>query len=133
MIRVPANNASNSSCKFTGLPPLVKSKDRASPIFWPLDMKTGLTPSNTCIKDLINENNNLLFSVPYQHYTNAIEGYFNVLKSRLNKKNGITYDDLVKNVKSIIKEIPKQTYHKLFIGSYQRSKTYKPKKSRKRH
>lgn len=29
----------------------------------------------------------------------------------------ITYDDLVKNVKSIIKEIPKHTYHKLFIGS----------------
>ena len=55
----------------------------------------------------LNENNNLLFSVPYQHYTNAIEGYFHVLKSRLNKKNGITYDDLVKNVKIIIKDIPK--------------------------
>jgi ribosome maturation protein Sdo1 len=54
--------------------------------------------------------------------------YFNVLKSRLNKKNGITYDYLVKNVKSIIKEILSQTYHKLFIGSYQRSNTYKPKK-----
>ena len=87
---------------------------------------------NKAVRDLINENNNLLFSVPYQHYTNAIEGYFNVLKSRLNKKNGITYDDLVKNVKSIIKDIPKQTYYKLFIGSYQRSETYKPKKSRKK-
>ena len=87
---------------------------------------------NKAVRDLINENNNLLFSVPYQHYTNAIEGYFNVLKSRLNKKDGITYDDLVKNVKSIIKDIPKQTYHKLFIGSYQRSETYKPRKSRKK-
>jgi len=53
------------------------------------------------------------------------------LKSRLNKKDGITYDDLVKNVKSIIKEIPKQTYHKLFIGSYQRSE-YITQKSRKK-
>ena len=33
---------------------------------------------NKEVRDLINENNNLLFSVPYQHYTNAIEGYFNV-------------------------------------------------------
>ena len=64
--------------------------------------------------------------------SNLYKIYYNVLKSRLNKKNGITYDDLVKNVKSIIKEIPKQTYHKLFIGSYQRSETYKPKKSRKK-
>jgi len=39
---------------------------------------------------------------------------------------------LSENVKSIIKEIPTQTYHKLFIGSYQRSETYKPKKSRKK-
>ena len=44
---------------------------------------------------------------------------------------GITYNDLVKNV-SVIKEIPKQTYYKLFVGSYQKSETYKPKKSRKK-
>ena len=30
-------------------------------------------------------NNTLLYSVPYQHFTNAIEHYFNVLKSRLQK------------------------------------------------
>lgn len=40
---------------------------------------------------------------------------------------------LSENVKSIIKEIPKQTYHKLFIGSYQRSETYKPENLVKRH
>ena len=33
MIRVPVNKASNSSDKLTGLPPLVKSFDNASPIF----------------------------------------------------------------------------------------------------
>ena len=30
----------------------------------------------------------------------------------------------------LIKEIPKATYKKLFEGSYNRSKKYKPKKSR---
>jgi len=40
-----------------------------------------------------------LYAVPYQHYTTAIEGYFNVLKSRLQKKKGLTYIELVKNVK----------------------------------
>ena len=34
----------------------------------------------------------------------------------------------MKNVKSVIKEIPKQPYYKLFVGSYQKSETYKPKK-----
>jgi hypothetical protein len=27
------------------------------------------------IKDLINENNKLIYSVPYQHYTNSIENF----------------------------------------------------------
>ena len=41
---------------------------------------------NQLVKDVIKKNNNLLYAVPYQHYTNIIEGYFNVLKSRLQKK-----------------------------------------------
>ena len=39
---------------------------------------------NKQVQDLINENK-LFYEVPYQHYTNAIDGYFNVLKSRLQK------------------------------------------------
>ena len=38
---------------------------------------------NPKVKELITQHNNLLYAVPYQHYTNAIEGYFNVLKLRL--------------------------------------------------
>ena len=41
---------------------------------------------NQLVKDVIKKDNNLLYTVPYQHYTNAIDGYFNVLKSRLQKK-----------------------------------------------
>ena len=57
---------------------------------------------NQLVKDVIKKDNNLLYAVPYQHYTNAIEGYFNVLKSRLQKKKGLTYDELVKNVKDVL-------------------------------
>ena len=39
------------------------------------------------VKDLIQLNNNLLYIVPYQHETQAIEGFFNVLKSRLKQKS----------------------------------------------
>ena len=59
---------------------------------------------NQLVKDVIKKNNNLLYAVPYQHYTNAIEGYFNVLKSRLQKKKGLTYNELVNNVKGLTKQ-----------------------------
>jgi hypothetical protein len=37
------------------------------------------------IKELVNKNNKILYSVPYQHFTNSIENYFSMLKSRLYK------------------------------------------------
>ena len=43
---------------------------------------------NQIIKDLLNKDNKLLYSVPYQHYTNGIENYFSVLKSKLQKMEG---------------------------------------------
>ena len=53
---------------------------------------------NQKVKDNIQENNKLLYSVPYQHYTNAIEQYFSVFKSKLRKKKGLGYDELKKNL-----------------------------------
>jgi transposase len=38
------------------------------------------------VKDLRQLNNNLLYTIPYNHRTQAIEGFFNVLKSKLTKK-----------------------------------------------
>ena len=38
---------------------------------------------NRLVQNTITKNNSLLYSVPYQHGTQAIEGFFNVLKSRL--------------------------------------------------
>ena len=77
---------------------------------------------NQLVKDIIkNNNNNLLYTVPYQHYTNAIEGYFNVLKSRLQKKRGLTYNKLVKNVKDVLDEILIHIYKNLIKGAYERN------------
>ena len=84
---------------------------------------------NQKVKDNIQENNKLLYSVPYQHYTNAIEQYFSVFKSKLRKKKGLGYDELKKNVKRVLREIPRETYKKLFEGSYKREVKYVPKKS----
>lgn len=44
---------------------------------------------NETIKELINKDNTLLYSVPYQHFTNAIEHYFCILKLRLQKLEGL--------------------------------------------
>jgi len=70
---------------------------------------------NEIIKDLINKDNKLLHSVPYQHFTNAIEHYFSILKSRLQKLEGLTYNDLKLNIKKVVREIPKEIYKNLLI------------------
>ena len=79
---------------------------------------------NQLVKDVIKKDNNLLYAVPYQHYTNAIEGYFNVLKSRLQKKKGLTYNELVNNVKKVLDEIPIHIYKNLIKGAYDRNEKY---------
>ena len=62
------------------------------------------------VKDLIQLNNNLLYTISYNHRTQAIEGFFNVLKSKLAKKKGFTYKELCKNTKTVLKEIPQKKY-----------------------
>ena len=87
---------------------------------------------NENVKDVIQKNNYLLYSVPYQHFTNVIEGYFSVLKSKLRKQNDVGLEKLQQNIRKLIKEIPKTIYKKLFQGSYNRTKKYIPKKSREK-
>ena len=79
---------------------------------------------NQLVKDVIKKDNKLLYTVPYQHYTNAIEGYFNVLKSRLQKKKGLTYNELLKNVKDVLDKIPIHIYKNLIKGAYNRSEKF---------
>ena len=82
---------------------------------------------NQKIKDLINKNNILLYSIPYQHFTNAIEQYFSIFKNKLQKKEGLTYNELKVNIKKSIKEIKLDIYKNIFKGFYKRDENNKIK------
>ena len=84
---------------------------------------------NKKVKELINKKNKVLYSVPYQHFTNSIENFFSMLKSRLNKLEGLTHKDLTINLKKIIKNIPKKKYKNIISGAYKRLEKYVKKTS----
>ena len=87
---------------------------------------------NEKIKALVNKHNNILYAVPYQHFTNSIENYFSMLKSRLQKLDGLTYDELKKNIEKVLEEIPREKYENIFKGAYERPEKYVSKnKTRK--
>jgi transposase len=86
---------------------------------------------NDAIRTLINKHNKVLYAVPYQHFTNAIENFFSVFKSRLQKKVGITYSELKENINETLHAIPSEIFKRIFQGSYERDEKYK-RKSRKR-
>jgi len=44
-----------------------------------------------------------------------------VLKSKLTKKKGLTYEELYKNTENALKEIPQKTYQNLIWGCYFKS------------
>jgi len=84
------------------------------------------------IKELINTKNVLLYAVPYQHFTNSIENYFSMLKSRLQKLDGLSYEDIKNNVENAVKSIPKEKYRNIFKGAYERPERYESKKNKTR-
>lgn len=87
---------------------------------------------NEIIKNLINKKNKLLYSIPYQHYTNSIEIFFSILKSKLRKLNGFSYDNLKHNIKVAIKSIPNEYYMKMLKYSYKRDNNYCKNKLKKK-
>jgi hypothetical protein len=48
------------------------------------------------------------------------ENYFSMLKSRLQKLNGLTHEKLKENIQYTINHIPKEKYENIFKGSYNR-------------
>ena len=53
------------------------------------------------------------------------------MKSKLQKLEGLTYNELKLNIEKVIKDIPKDTYKNLLIGSYKRDVVYVKKSSKK--
>jgi len=82
---------------------------------------------NERIKALVNKHNNILYAVPYQHFTNSIENYFSMLKSRLQRLDGLKYENLKENIQKVISEIPKEKYENIFKGAYERPEKYVPR------
>ena len=52
-----------------------------------------------------------------------------MMKSRLRKLEGLTYNDLKQNIDKIITEIPKEKYENVITGTYQRPTNFIRKKS----
>lgn len=50
--------------------------------------------------------------------------FFSLLKSKLQKKQGLLYDDLNNNIKEVIKTIPEDYYKRILNGTYNRQKNY---------
>ena len=70
-------------------------------------------------------------AVPYQHFTNSIENYFSMLKSRLQKLDGLTHEKLKDNIEKVIKDIPKEKYENIFKGAYNKNAVYLKNNERK--
>tara|TARA_Y100000389_G_C17469440_1_gene528949 strand:+ start:5106 stop:5570 length:465 start_codon:yes stop_codon:yes gene_type:complete len=87
---------------------------------------------NEKIQNIINKHNNILYTVPYQHFTNAIENFFSMLKSKLQKLDGLKYENLKVNIKKLLNEIPNEYYKNILKGAYERPTKYVAKsKTRK--
>ena len=87
---------------------------------------------NPKVKEVINKDNHLLYAVPYQHFTNSIENYFSMLKSRLQKLDGLTHAKLKENITKTIRNIPKEKYRNIIKGAYERPEKYVSKKNNTR-
>ena len=87
---------------------------------------------NERIKALVNKHNNLLYAVPYQHFTNSIENYFSMLKSRLQKLDWLTHAELKENITKTIQNTPKEKYRNIIKGAYERPEKYISKKNNTR-
>jgi hypothetical protein len=71
-------------------------------------------------------------AVPYQHFTNSIENYFSMLKSRLQKLDGLTHAELKENIINTITNIPKDKYINIIKGAYERPEKYVSNKNKTR-
>ena len=87
---------------------------------------------NDKIKKLINKDNKLLYTIPYQHFTNSIENWFSMMKARLRKMEGLKYEEIRENVRKVLRSIPKEHYRNIIKGAYERDANPPEKESRAR-
>jgi transposase len=80
---------------------------------------------NNDVKNVINKDNILLHSVPYQHFTNSIENYFSMFKSKLNKLEGLKYEDIKQDIHKVLLSINLDIYKNIIKGAYEHDRINK--------
>ena len=77
-------------------------------------MDNAVIHTSKIIRETIeNDNNHLIYSVPYHPETNSIEEFFSQLKHYIKKESPNTYDDIYKVISNIRKENHQRTFNKL--------------------
>lgn len=85
---------------------------------------------NDIVKNkIIQTDNKYLFSIPYQHYTNAIENFFSQLKHylKLNKPSS-SFTQIKTNINNALKNIKKENYKNYIENSYKKKEKREPSK-----
>jgi len=78
---------------------------------------------NETIKKFIKDSgNDYLLILPYKHYLNPIENYFNELKYYIKQKQPMNYDKIKESVEFGIKNIKKEHYENYFYNAYDKNK-----------
>ena len=74
---------------------------------------------NDTIKKFIKDSgNDYLHILPYKHYQNAVEQYFNELKYYIKQKQPMNYDKIKESIEYGIKNIKKEHYENYFYNAY---------------
>ena len=86
--------------------------------------------NNETIKGAITKSgNDYLFCVPYTPKTDAIEAYFNQIKTYMKKNRNVNnYEQLEKNVDNAIDKVKPQNYKNYFEYAYNLNDDYELKK-----
>ena len=78
---------------------------------------------NQNVKDfIINNKNDYVYVLPYHHFQNPIEKFFNQLKYYMKKDEPMSYDLIKKSIKKSIKYIELKTYKNYFKSSLTKTK-----------
>ena len=78
---------------------------------------------NDTIKKFIKDSgNDYLHILPYKHYLNPIENYFNQLKYYIKQKQPMNFEKIKESVEYGIKNIKKKHYENYFYNAYDKKK-----------
>jgi len=82
-------------------------------------MDNASSHRNQKIKDaIINNNNDYVYILPYQHGLNTIERFFSQLKHYMKLEEPMNFDQIKKSIRNSIKKIKKENYINYFKGTY---------------